>query len=85
MLERGADVRHIQEMLGHAETSTTAIYTRVSIQHLKRVHDATHPTAHVEQRVQEGEGGTGGKRGEESRAQSCFPFSRRSRRGGRGE
>lgn len=45
MLEGGADVRHIQEILGHAETSTTAIYTRVSIQRLKAVHDATHPAA----------------------------------------
>ncbi len=45
MLEGGADVRMIQEMLGHADMSTTAIYTRVSIRHLKRVHDATHPGA----------------------------------------
>jgi integrase/recombinase XerD len=45
MLEGGADVRHIQEILGHAETSTTAIYTRVSIRHLKQVHEATHPGA----------------------------------------
>jgi integrase/recombinase XerD len=45
MLEGGADIRHIQEILGHAETSTTAIYTRVSIRHLKQVHDATHPGA----------------------------------------
>jgi integrase/recombinase XerD len=45
MLEGGADIRHIQEILGHAETSTTAIYTRVSIRHLKQVHDATHPAA----------------------------------------
>lgn len=45
MLEGGADVRHIQEILGHAQLSTTAIYTRVSIRHLKAVHDATHPAA----------------------------------------
>lgn len=45
MLEGGADVRLIQEILGHAELSTTAIYTRVSVRHLKRVHDATHPGA----------------------------------------
>ena len=36
MLEGGADIRHIQEILGHVETSTTAIYTRVSIRHLKQ-------------------------------------------------
>ena len=45
MLERGADVRLIQEILGHEELSTTEIYTRVSIGHLKAVHDRTHPGA----------------------------------------
>ncbi|MBI2390064.1 MAG: site-specific tyrosine recombinase XerC [Deltaproteobacteria bacterium] len=45
MLEGGADVRLVQEMLGHANMSTTAIYTHVSIRHLKAVHDATHPAA----------------------------------------
>jgi integrase/recombinase XerD len=43
MLEGGADVRHIQEILGHAELSTTAIYTRVSIRQLQEVHRRTHP------------------------------------------
>ena len=47
MLEGGADVRIIQEILGHAETSTTAIYTRVSIKRLKAVHDETHPAARL--------------------------------------
>jgi integrase/recombinase XerD len=45
MLEGGADVRFIQEMLGHANPQTTQIYTRVSIQKLKAIHDATHPGA----------------------------------------
>lgn len=45
MLEGGADVRFIQEMLGHANLQTTQIYTRVSIQKLKAIHDATHPGA----------------------------------------
>lgn len=44
MLENGADVRYIQEMLGHAELSTTQIYTQVSIRKLKEIHTATHPT-----------------------------------------
>lgn len=45
MLEGGADVRYIQEMLGHAELSTTQIYTQVSIRKLKQVHELTHPGA----------------------------------------
>jgi integrase/recombinase XerD len=43
MLEGGADIRHIQEILGHAELSTTAVYTRVSIHQLQEVHRRTHP------------------------------------------
>ena len=43
MLENGADIRFIQAMLGHADLSTTQIYTRVSIAKLKEVHAATHP------------------------------------------
>lgn len=45
MLEGGADIRHIQAMLGHAEISTTQIYTEVAIRQLQRVHAATHPGA----------------------------------------
>jgi integrase/recombinase XerD len=43
MLEHGADIRYIQAMLGHAELSTTQIYTQVSIRKLKEIHTATHP------------------------------------------
>lgn len=43
MLENGADIRYIQAMLGHARLDTTQIYTQVSIQQLKAVHEATHP------------------------------------------
>lgn len=43
MLENGADIRFIQSILGHADLSTTQIYTRVSIAKLKEVHAATHP------------------------------------------
>jgi integrase/recombinase XerD len=45
MLENGADVRFIQQQLGHAELSTTQIYTQVSIRTLKEVHTRTHPAA----------------------------------------
>jgi integrase/recombinase XerD len=43
MLENGADIRFIQELLGHAQLATTEIYTRVSIVKLKAIHAATHP------------------------------------------
>lgn len=43
MLENGADIRFIQAMLGHAELSTTEIYTQVSIKALKEVHARCHP------------------------------------------
>lgn len=45
MLENGADIRFIQAMLGHADISTTQIYTQVAIRQLKAIHTATHPTA----------------------------------------
>lgn len=45
MLEGGADIRFIQQMLGHARLDTTEIYTHVSIRMLKQVHNATHPAA----------------------------------------
>jgi integrase/recombinase XerD len=44
MLEGGADIRFIQEMLGHANIETTQIYTHVSIDKLIAVHRATHPS-----------------------------------------
>lgn len=43
MLENGADIRYIQQILGHARLETTQIYTRVSIEKLKDIHAATHP------------------------------------------
>ena len=43
MLENGADIRFIQAMLGHAELSTTEIYTQVGIKKLKEIHQQTHP------------------------------------------
>ncbi|MGH7185424.1 MAG: site-specific tyrosine recombinase XerC, partial [Pseudomonadota bacterium] len=43
MLENGADIRYIQEMLGHAKIETTTIYTQVAIGKLKEVYERTHP------------------------------------------
>lgn len=43
MLEGGADIRFIQQLLGHEKLETTAIYTQVSIEQLKAVHSQTHP------------------------------------------
>jgi integrase/recombinase XerD len=43
MLENGADTRFIQVLLGHVDIGTTQIYTRVSIDKLREIHDATHP------------------------------------------
>jgi integrase/recombinase XerD len=47
MLEGGADIRFIQEMLGHADPKTTQIYTLVSIKKLQEVHTASHPGARL--------------------------------------
>ena len=45
MHENGADIRHIQALLGHEDIKTTQIYTQVAIRTLQQVHAATHPAA----------------------------------------
>ncbi len=49
MLENGADIRFIQQMLGHSMLSTTEIYTHVAIHKLKEIHTATHPARALRQ------------------------------------
>jgi integrase/recombinase XerD len=43
LLKHGADIRYIQELLGHSDLGTTAIYTKVDITALKQAHNRFHP------------------------------------------
>ena len=47
VLQSSGDLRAVQELLGHANITTTQVYTRLDFQHLAKVYDAAHPRAHA--------------------------------------
>lgn len=56
MLDHGADLRFVQAMLGHADITSTQVYTHVALKKLKEVYERAHPGAHLSRRPGAGEG-----------------------------
>jgi integrase/recombinase XerC len=68
VLQSSADLRAVQEMLGHASISSTQVYTHLDFQHLAKVYDAAHPRARSRSEKLPGEGHKPRKRNADSKA-----------------
>jgi integrase/recombinase XerC len=60
LLQSSGDLRAVQELLGHANITTTQVYTRLDFQHLAKAYDAAHPRAKIRGGGSGGQGEPGG-------------------------